>query len=156
MNLILLPSAFNIENVNLLRKKENTVVDGNFSKFTYANELFIMNGMYLLFPVNKLLYTQDAKFIYNTYPPYDKVNLNYIKQMSKIEMEILEYYKHVNNIHKKSIDIISKKLYSGNIRLYSNTNNNFNIKQLIIKISGIWETRDEVGLAIRLLYNGEE
>ena len=67
MNLTLLPSAFNIENINLLRKKENTVVDGNFSKFTYANELFIMNGMYLLFPVNKLLYTQDAKFIYNTY-----------------------------------------------------------------------------------------
>mgnify|MGYP000076364149 FL=1 len=156
MNLILLPSTFNIENINLLRKKENTIVDGNFSKFTYATDTFIMNGIYLFFPVNKLTYTYDTKFIYNTYPPYDKANINYIKQISKIEMEILEYYKHVNNIHKKSVDIISKKLYSGNIRLYSNTNPNFKINHLIIKISGIWETNDEVGLAIRLLYNGEE
>ena len=66
MNLILLPTTFNIENINLLRKKENTIVDGNFSKFTYATDTFIMNGVYLFFPVNNLTHTCDTKFIYNT------------------------------------------------------------------------------------------
>ena len=56
MNLILLPSTFNIENINLLRKKENTIVDGNFSKFTYATDTFIMNGIYLFFPVKSMIF----------------------------------------------------------------------------------------------------
>lgn len=152
MNIVLYKDDFNIENVNLLKKKTNTVVNGTFTKFTYSNEYFIMNGLYLEFKVHNMKLKEHNKCISINYQPYDIENINYLQHISNIELNMLDYYNKVHNINKKPVNILSKKLYSGNLKV--NLINYVKIvNNITIKISGIWETENEVGLAIKLIYN---
>ena len=152
MNIVLHTNDFCIENVNLLKKKKNTVVDGIFTKFTYSNEYFIMNGIYFEFPIHNINIKNDNKIIILTYQPYDPENIRFLQYISKVETLLLEYYNRVNNINKVPVIILSKKLFSGNIK--SNIQNTSNIGNIItIKISGIWETDTEIGLAIKMIFN---
>tara|TARA_B110000285_G_scaffold7168_1_gene7399 strand:+ start:1191 stop:1658 length:468 start_codon:yes stop_codon:yes gene_type:complete len=153
MNIVLQLNDFYIGNVNLLKKKKNVVVDGIFTKFTYSNEYFIMNGIYLKFPVINPNIKVDNKMTIMTYSPYEKENIEYLQYISNMELQLLEYYNYTNNIRKTPITILSKKLFSGNIKsnIYSLSKTINNI--ITIKISGIWETDNEIGLAIKLIFN---
>lgn len=152
MNIVLYKGEFNLKNINLLKKKTNTVVNGTFSKFTYSNEYFIMSGLYLEFKIHNMKIKDDNKSININYQPYDTENIDYLQYISNVELRLLDYYNKIHNINKKSVNILSKKLYSGNLKV-----NIFDCKDIInvitIKISGIWETENEVGLAIKLMYN---
>lgn len=152
MNIVLHINDFCIENVNLLKKKKNTVVDGIFTKFTYSDEYFVMNGIYFKFPIHNMNIKNDNKAIVLTYQPYEPENIGFLQYISKVETQLLEYYNRVNNIIKKPVIILSKKLFSGNIK--SNLQRPSNIGNIItVKISGIWETDIEIGLAIKIIFN---
>lgn len=152
MNVILQKGNFYIDHVNLLKKKKNTVIDGTFSKFTYSNEHFIMNGIYFELPIHNINITTDTKSTILTYQPYEKGNLEYLQYISNIELQLLDYYNRINNTRKTPINILSKKIFFGNIK--SNIPNLSKMSNIItIKISGIWETDTEIGLAIKLMYN---
>jgi len=152
MNIVLNTDNFNIENVNLLRKRHNTVVEGTFTKFTYSNEYLTMNGIYLQLFISNMVLQNDGKFTTITFQPYGKQNICYIQRITSIEMEILDYYNKIHNINKNKIPVLTKKMYSGNIRTilsnYSKCNN-----MLTVKISGVWETTTEIGLAIKIIHN---
>ena len=152
MNIVLNQNDFNIENINLLKKRNNTVIEGTFMKFTYSNEYLTMNGIYLQFTISNMVVQHDSKFTTITFQPYDRQNIKYIQYIANIELEILDYYNRLNNTNKKQITVLNKKLYSGNIRTnlsnYAKINNN-----ITIKISGIWETTNEIGLAVKLIHN---
>ena len=151
MNLILQKDNFYIKKINLLKKKKNTVVDGIFTKFTYSNEYFIMNGIYLEFPIHNMNMKTENKLTIMTYQPYEKENIEYLRYIHNLELQLLEYYNNTNNIHKRPVIILTTKLYSGNIK--SNIKDLTNISNtIIIKISGIWETDNEIGLAIKIMY----
>ena len=152
MNIVLHKHQFNVESVNLLKKKTNTIIDGVFTKFIYSNEYFIMNGLYLEFPIYNMACHSDSKYLNITYQPYEKENLSWLHYFTNIEIQILDYYNKVNNICKQNVGILSKKLYSGNIKKCINNHYILN-NTITIKISGIWETDTEIGLAIKLLYN---
>ena len=152
MNITLNHNDFNIENINLLKKRNNTIIEGTFTKFTYSNENLTMNGIYLRFPIYNMVVNQDEKFTAITFPPYDKQNIEYIQHITKIELDILKYYNNMNILNKKMISILTTKLYSGNIRLPLRKNSSIN-NILTVKISGIWETNSEIGLAIKLIHN---
>lgn len=152
MNIVLHKHQFNIESINLLKKKTNTIIDGIFTKFIYSNEYFTMNGLYLEFPIYNMTCNSDSKHLHITYQPYDKENLTWLHYFTNVEYQILDYYNKVNNICKQHVDILSKKLYSGNIKKSIDTKCVLN-NVLTIKISGIWETESEIGLAIKLIYN---
>jgi hypothetical protein len=152
MNIVLNQNDFDIENINLLKKRNNTVIEGTFMKFTYSNEYLTMNGIYLQFTVSNMIVQHDSKFTTITFQPYDRQNIKYIQYIANIELEILDYYNRLNNTNKKQITVLNKKLYSGNIR--TNLSNSAKINNNItIKISGIWETTNEIGLAIKLIHN---
>jgi hypothetical protein len=152
MNIVLNQNDFDIENINLLKKRNNTVIEGTFMKFTYSNEYLTMNGIYLQFTVSNMIVQHDSKFTTITFQPYDRQNIKYIQYIANIELEILDYYNRFNNTNKKQITVLNKKLYSGNIR--TNLSNSAKINNNItIKISGIWETTNEIGLAIKLIHN---
>ena len=152
MNIVLNKNDFNIENINLLKKRNNTVIEGTFTKFTYSNEYLTMNGIYLQLIISDMVLKNEGKFKTITFQPYDKQNIGYIQYITSIELEILDYYNRLNNINKKQVTVLTKKLYSGNIRLnisnYTKVNN-----KITVKISGIWETTNEIGLAIKLIHN---
>tara|TARA_B110000879_G_C11041154_1_gene458913 strand:+ start:187 stop:654 length:468 start_codon:yes stop_codon:yes gene_type:complete len=152
MNIVLTKNDFNIENINLLKKRNNTVIEGTFTKFTYSNEYLTMNGIYLQLVLSNMVMKNDGKFTTIIFPPYDKQNIGYIQYITSIELEILDYYNRLNNTNKKHIMVLTQKLYSGNIRSklsnYSKVNN-----KITVKISGIWETMNEIGLAIKIIQN---
>ena len=152
MNIVLNQNDFNIENINLLKKRNNTVIEGTFMKFTYSNEYLTMNGIYLQFTISNMVVQHEGKFTTITFQPYDKQNIGYIQYITSIELEILDYYNRLNNINKKQVTVLTKKLYSGNIRLNISNYTKINNK-ITVKISGIWETTNEIGLAIKLIHN---
>jgi len=111
-----------------------------------------MNGIYLQLVLSNITLQNDGKFTTITFPPYDKQNIGYIQYIAGIELKILDYYSRMNNTNKKQITVLTKKLYSGNIR--SNLSNYSKINNKItVKISGIWETMNEIGLAIKIINN---
>lgn len=152
MNIVLNKNDFNIENINLLKKRNNTVIEGTFTKFTYSNEYLTMNGIYLQLIISDMVLKNEGKFTSITFQPYDKQNIGYIQYITSIELEILDYYNRLNNINKKQVTVLTKKLYSGNIRLNISNYTKINNK-ITVKISGIWETTNEIGLAIKLIHN---
>lgn len=152
MNVVLNHNNFNIENINLLKKRNNIVIEGTFTKFTYSDENLTMNGIYLQWIISNMIVNRDDKILTISFQPYDKQNIEYIQSITNIEMDILKYYNSMNNKNKKMIGVLTNKLYSGNIRL--NIVNYLKINNILtIKISGVWETEDEIGLAIKIIQN---
>lgn len=116
MNIVLKHNDFNIENINLLKKRNNTVIEGTFTKFTYSDENLTMNGIYLQLPIYNMVVNKDDKITAITFQPYDKQNIEYIQYITSIETQILKYYNNMNRSNKKLVGILTNKLYSGNIR----------------------------------------
>lgn len=152
MNIVLNHNDFNIENINLLKKRNNTVIEGTFTKFTYSNENLTMNGIYLQLILYNMVLNLDDRIVSLTYQPYDKQNLEYIQYITNVEMDILRYYNNLNASNKKMVGILTNKLYSGNIRSKLSKSSKIN-NILTIKISGIWETANEIGLAVKIIHN---
>lgn len=129
-------------------------MDGNFTKLVYSNDCFTMNGLYILFPieytgVEKIMNKSQVKF--NAYSSY---NLPIIQDFSKLELKVLEYYKQSRQCNRKISNLLSKQMYVGFMKTqrdnYDMANENKKGAQYVIKISGVWETRDEVGLTYKL------
>jgi hypothetical protein len=153
MNFIFDINDFQIENIHLFEKKKNIVVDGIFTKIIYSDKLLSMNGIYLNFPLenhlNQNIY--NNKNIY--FNSYTKTNLNFIKKFSQIEENIVDYYKQFYNVSKSNSLVLTKQLQSGFFKLYREQNNekkSENVKY-VLKISGIWETKTEIGITFKLL-----
>ena len=50
------------------------------------------------------------------------------------------------------MNVLSKKILAGNFKIYKDEKNKIDISNnFIIKISGIWETYSEIGLAIKVI-----
>ena len=67
MNIVLNQNDFDIENINLLKKRNNTVIEGSFTKFTYSNEFLTMNGIYLQLNFSNMVVKNESKFTRSKY-----------------------------------------------------------------------------------------
>ena len=76
-------------------------------------------------------------------------NIEIINNLSSVEQQLLNYYTQLNNINKRSVYSLKDNLLSGNIRIYKQ--NNFNNARLFLKISGIWETDNEIGITYKFI-----
>jgi len=164
MNITLDTKRFSLGNTIFLDTKRNIIMDGNFTKIIYSNEWFTLNGIFFLFPIETLSIQKIMNKMTMKFHPYQPLNLSIIQDFAKIEYRLIEYYKQMNKCNKKTSNLLAKQLYSGNIKVYkdyngdnynSNIINNINetdFSQYVMKISGIWETRDEVGLTFKLIH----
>jgi len=167
MNIILDINRFTLGNTYFLDTKRNIIMDGNFTKITYSNEWFTMNGIYLMFPIEISTIEKNMNKMIMRYNAYLPSNLSIIQDFAKIEYRMLEYYKQINNCTRKVSNILAKQLYSGSMKIYKVfnyeqypnkiCNNNIPDKssQYIMKISGIWETTEEVGITYKLIHANE-
>lgn len=155
MNIIFDINKFTLGYTFFLEPKRNMIMDGIFSKIIYSNQYFTLNGIYLYFPI-EIHSTEKAmnKNIIKFYP-LSHINSQIIQELSKIEHRIIEYYKQLNNISKKPSNLLSKQLHSGGLKLYKEYNdyNHFYDSKptYIVKISGIWENDDEVGINYKVV-----
>jgi hypothetical protein len=151
-------NKFILKNMFFLDTKTNIIMDGNFTKIIYSDENFIMNGIYILFPIEhngieKIMNKTQIRF--NPFLQYNQLIIN---DFSKIEKKILEYYKQTHNCNCKISLLINRQMMIGFMKTnkeYGNNNKfliNENKKksQYVLKISGIWETKDEIGLTYKL------
>ena len=155
MNIIFDIEKFILAYTYFLEAKRNMIMDGTFSKILYSNEMFTLNGIYLYLPLEiQSIEKNINKYIIKFYPS-SNINMSLVQELSKIEYKILEYYKQVNYVNnKKSLCSLTKQLYSGNLKVYKDYNENKLVSDkpqtYIVKISGIWENCEDVGITYKV------
>ena len=157
MNITLDISNFQLGYLYFLNPKQNIIMDGTFSKIIYSNEYLSLNSIYLHMPLeiqsidrtmNKYVAKISNDSLKNTF---------LIQELIKIENRIIEYYKqtHPNKNGKSPSTSLSKQLSFNAIRLYKDYPVNMQDKkkslQFILKISGIWESQQEIGITYKIM-----
>jgi len=154
MNISLDLQKITLSNLFFLERKTNIIMDGNFTKLMYSTEWFTLNGLYILFPVELTSVEKNTNKSFIRINPYHPGNLSIIQDFSKIELRILEQYKHCYRSKAKISNYLSKQLYSGTVKIYKDYYS-VDVKkpnpQYMIKISGVWETADNIGLTYKLI-----
>ena len=143
-------------------KKKNIIMDGTFTKIQYSESFFTMNGIFVYFPVmpHKVFnHTDDAcdanygkKEIH--YNPYDENNVGTILELSKMEDELMTYYRDFYHVTKPIQYSLKLQLFSGYIRLRTafDSIDTAHDKPYVLKISGIWETPTTCGLSYKIMF----
>ena len=152
MNFILNATKFSLYDIVICDKKRNIVIDGTFSKIIYSNEFVVMNAIYINIPLISLTLIKSEDEVYLQYNPANPTNARIIQDFIKIEYQILDYYTKCNNIHSNIITSLTKRLQSGKFKISNisetDTSEQFSV---MLKISGIWETSNEIGLASKFI-----
>ena len=125
--------------------KNNVMNDGNFIRILYSNHNFTLNGIYLLITLNDVLCDKYyTKYKCNFNPMCHKELINKLKN---IEENLINKYNFVDKIPQYKI---FEQIVNGNIKI-SNDIGNRSQCNLILKISGIWETQDKFGLTFKFV-----
>ena len=128
--------------------KNNIMNDGNSIRILYSNELFVLNGIYLIFSINSM----NVEKYYNKYKiTFDKqANNDIIEQIRIIEENII---KKICIKNKTPQFKIYEQLKNGNIKIFFEhkddiitMNNTF-----LLKISGIWDTDMSYGVTYKFI-----
>lgn len=123
-------------NIFIMNPIKNTLINqGLFYKIVYSNSLFTSNGLYIKIPLTNTKYL-NGRLIYNI-----EDNTNVLNQIVNIENFILDKIINKKKIHHKIYDQIK----NGNIK----TNNSNS--EVILKISGIWENDNSVGISYKII-----
>jgi hypothetical protein len=147
MNIALNVNQYDINNIYFCDPIKNNVVnDGVFIRLIYSTKLFVTNGLNICVAFNDILI---EKF-YNKYKCSFNVNnnKNIIENIYFIEKEILDKINTKNKIVQSKI---SDQLKNGNFKIFSeNIEKSNNSNQIfILKISGVWETDNYIGLTFK-------
>jgi len=192
--------AFDLQEVDIqnsirfLDKRNNIIMDGDFTKLMYSDHCITVNGLYLHFPIRValspnvitttvtrrthhlppppgLLYvTSDLSTnikrsflpcgnkLTITFHPSAPENTDIIQDMITCEKGILDYYKQCTGSTTPCVYQLKTQLFSGNMKFYRDYDMN-TISQIdslddihyVIKISGVWETRNSMGITYKLL-----
>jgi len=157
MNILCKLSRFQNEKIQFMDTKHNIMMNGQFTKIVYSTEHYTMNGLYLQLPLlieyphaKTATSTNDAfPYHYLQFQPYHQKNHMMVQQLVDIEFIILQYYKQYVNCSKNPAYGLRNQLYGGMLKLYTNGTN---VKTSItVKISGVWETHDSIGITYKFL-----
>jgi len=175
MNIVINPHIFNSQCIFFLEKKKNNIINGCFSKIIYSTEYFTMNGIFFVIPFiskshisinnvteNALLSRDDLSYRHNEmsdnkhmvyFYTHDINNLQYITVLSEIENLIINTYKEMNGIKKHSNLVLTHQLYKGFFKIYKEKQKckSPNDTKYMLKISGVWENSEEVGITYKFL-----
>jgi len=159
MNLLIQPYNFSISNIFFLDMKENTIMNGNFIKFIYSTDMITLNGLFLDFTIlepEQKIYNGKQYLFFPT--DLNEENDKTIILFERIETELLDLFIQLqlskNNreiLNKKKIHTIHKQLTNGMIKYYNYSDNTSVTPKYYMKISGIWETANEIGLTYKLI-----
>jgi|UniRef100_A0A6C0CIT6 hypothetical protein len=147
MNVILTPNQFNIQHIYFYDPIENTIMDNSeFIKLVYSTNDFICNGIYLLLNINitsKENYFKKIKYNFDI-----NNNKELLKNIRNIEQELLSKYNILDKTKKFNIN---DSINTGSLKIYPPPDNIKVINNFILKISGIWENKNEYGLTFKIL-----
>ena len=143
MNVIHKINEFDINNLFFMEQKKNIIMDGIFTKILYSLHNYSILGLFFSFDIKGVL-SNNKFFCFDINENNDKIN-KYIE----MEKQILKHYKFMNNISKTSVYILKNHLCQGYLKVF--TKKETRNKRYVLKVSGIWETQNEVGITYKLL-----
>ena len=126
--------------------KNNIMTEGNFIRIIYSINLFTINGIYIKLPIENIQvdkYYNKYKYIFDKHA-YASV----IEKIKFIEEDILKKV----NIPKLPQYKIYEQLNSGHVKLITEPKNN-STPNILLKISGVWETDTEYGITYKFIQN---
>jgi len=148
MLILLKIQQFLLSNILLLDKKTNMIMDGYFTKLIYSDNCITMNGIFIELPlIIRSNITIQSKYIayFDTI-----VNKEWIYKLSIIEKQILQYYMLFFGITNKIPNYsLKQQIQNGSIKYYKDHVSKGGM--YYIKLSGIWETHNEIGITYKLL-----
>jgi hypothetical protein len=148
MNIVLNINHFDIINVSFLEKKNNNIVEGVFSKIIYTDEFITLNGIFLDFPLEIIPQekSNNKNYLFFTL----QANHVLIAKIHEFENTLIDCYNIEKNICKRNVNNLYNQLLSGKIKIF---NNSYNIRDnhIVLKISGLWETANEIGITYKFI-----
>ena len=158
MNILFDLSQLDINNIIFSDSKKNIIMDGNFTKLIYSNNIISTNGIYIQFPIHIVAIETVANKYVVKFLTRDLDNNTIIQSFSELEIQLLEYYKQFYNCTKTISTILHDQLQYGNIKLHIDnfqlpSVSSFDVTsvKLFLKISGIWETENSVGITYKIM-----
>jgi hypothetical protein len=155
-NLVDASEKLNEKRIQFLNSKRNITMDGEFTKILFVTEHFSMDSLFIEFPIE----LQNEPINKNAVLKSSLINHTLTHKFSELEKQLINYYKSYKKVNKKSVLLLSNNLTNNNVKiftplkLYSTTNEtrdgNFP-KTYGIKISGIWESYDSIGLTYKII-----
>tara|TARA_B100000497_G_scaffold128015_2_gene172523 strand:+ start:2530 stop:3051 length:522 start_codon:yes stop_codon:yes gene_type:complete len=145
--------------------KNSFVIYNNFYKLLYSNNYLTFNGVFIFFNLNYSYIIKDKIFfdINDNYDIIYKINLieenilNLLSVKKEKQLKLKEFmnngiikfsYSDYDNINNSNLKLNNLKLNNLNNNL---NKNNCNIENFILKISGIWENRDNIGITFKII-----
>lgn len=142
MNIILPIKEISLDNIFFNESVKNTVVDNsNFIRIIYSNCDLILNSLYVKVDIYSNKKTNNS----NIGNP-EAYMINLINLIDNLERDILNKYstnKPQNNKLKEQLQYYIQKF---------NFNCSDSAISYLLKISGIWETNNMIGLTYKYIY----
>ena len=178
MNFVIDPFIKNQEYlpfIRFLETKQNIIMQGEFTKTIYSDDLVTINGIYLNCPLdtNQMDYNKGYPKNMLWFHPYNPLNYRIIQYFETLEQNLIDTYLYYSqspdSMNKTRVTLLKNQLLSGNTKIYRDTpylensrpypnismNHHHSNKSItsnyIIKISGIWETTDSIGITYKFL-----
>jgi hypothetical protein len=127
MNIIIDYNNFDINNIFFYDPIKNNIIDDStFVRIIYSDHNVILNGLYLQITLDKLNDLNNLNTLYNI--------------LENIETSILNKYKlNIEKVNRIKVQLVYIIKYIKN-------------NKLILKISGIWENNNKIGLTYKFIY----
>ena len=150
---------------------KNSIIDySSFYKIIYSNSYTSYNGLFTIFKVNNVTINKDKVFFNNNNDDENNIVFNKLKhieehitklssksKIKKINYKLRDflnnnYFKFVNNDDMNKFNNFNN---FNNLKLLSNYNSsvvsNSDYHYFILKISGLWETRENIGMTFKIV-----
>ena len=135
-------------------KKRNIILKNSFfTKILYSPKQITTNGLFIIVNLNLLTVNNNInnnksiKCIGNLVNSIE--NNNTVNKLFEIEKNILQNYNMFFDINKSPVYNIYNSFYgNGSFKIYEKINKN--IDTFVYKISGIWETNNQIGLTYKI------
>jgi hypothetical protein len=127
--------------------KNNVIINGSFTRILYSSDIFTMNGVYLMVPLNDIIfekYYQKYKCTFNSHS-----NMKITNKICEMEFNLLQ--KAGNVIKNKTPQYkIQEQFKNSHIKIVSeNMPTTTSATTFLLKISGIWETETQYGVTYK-------
>jgi len=139
MNLVLEPNLYDVNSIYFYEPVKNTVMDeSSFIRILYSNSDLILNGIYIKIDIDKNIYSKKP------IKPNIKNDdaLAFVESMENLILHTYNPEKIQSNKIKDQLVYLISKIHSAN-----NSETSY-----ILKVSGIWETMNTIGLTFKFVY----
>ncbi len=148
--------TINYDNIILCDPLKNSIIEhSNFYKVIYSNSYISYNGIYCIFELNNITLSKDRVFFNNN----ENTNIsNYLVELEKYITNLCNRSK-TKNINYKLKEFLSnnylKFVNNDDVEKFNNFNsyltNNSNSNYFILKIAGLWETKENIGMTFKII-----